>query len=457
VGPIVVVAAIAGSSVGLAALGIASAIRGRRHRAARRQALAALAEAVGLGGVTFDGTDALSGTHGALRVRCETRVLVRVRPVAAVTIDGIARDLSMRPYGMLARVERARGQAPFESGDEAFDRALHVRGAPLTLRALLDAETRARAHDAVCGRPLGRAAMLAIAGGAMAAQFAGEWFEDTPRLAEGVRGLVDLAHRLEPADAEPERLARIVRTDPLARVRLLALRALVKAAPGSTEAARAVRHAYTDADGAVRLRAAVMGGDKAGRQVLRALAAATDVADDLSAEAIEALGRTIGRPAMRAILEGCPAGRPRTQEGVLRVLEGGDADDAAAIASALVRFDDRVAAIGVAILGALAAPGTEDALLAAAARADPAVRLAVAHALGAVGSARAVPVLHELEAQGGPVLRAAREAVVAVQARLSGASPGQVALASGGEGRLAVAEHDGRVSLDGAPAARSED
>jgi HEAT repeat protein len=272
-----------------------------------------------------------------------------------------------------------------------------------------------------------------------------------------MRCLLELAHRLEATDAEAGRLAQIARTDPHPRVRLLALRALVGAAPASSEAARAVRHAYADADGAVRLRAAVMGGDKEGRRVLRALAAATDVPDDLSAEAIEALGLTIGRPAMRAILEHCPAGRPRTQEEVLRVLEGGDADDAAAIASALVRFDDRVAAIGVAILEALAAPGTEDALLTAAARADPAVRLAVAHALGAVGSARAVPVLHELQAQGGPVLRAAREAVVAVQARLSGASPGQLALASGADGRVAVAEHDGRVSLDGAPAARSED
>ena len=82
------------------------------------------------------------------------------------------------------------------------------------------------------------------------------------------------------------------------------------------------------------------------------------------------------------------------------------------------------------------------------ARPDATVRIAVAHALGALGSVRAVPVLRELEADGGDVLRAAREAVAAIQSRLGGASAGQLALAEPDGGHLALADGDGRVTLD---------
>jgi hypothetical protein len=70
-------------------------------------------------------------------------------------------------------------------------------------------------------------------------------------------------------------------------------------------------------------------------------------------------------------------------------------------------------------------------------------------ALAAVGRVTSVPALREREASDGDraVRRAAREAAAAIQARLSGAAPGQVALAAEADGRVAFAESGGDLSF----------
>jgi HEAT repeat protein len=78
------------------------------------------------------------------------------------------------------------------------------------------------------------------------------------------------------------------------------------------------------------------------------------------------------------------------------------------------------------------------------------VRVAAAEALGHVGSAAAVLPLQETAehtVRSGDLRKAVREAVAAIQSRLTGATPGQLTLAQGDEGQLSIAEEPGRLSV----------
>jgi HEAT repeat protein len=79
--------------------------------------------------------------------------------------------------------------------------------------------------------------------------------------------------------------------------------------------------------------------------------------------------------------------------------------------------------------------------------------LAAAQALAEAGTVEAVPALRAAEERhggSGSFGRAVRHSIAAIQARLSGASPGQVSLAQDDAGRLSISESTaGRVSLDG--------
>jgi HEAT repeat protein len=94
--------------------------------------------------------------------------------------------------------------------------------------------------------------------------------------------------------------------------------------------------------------------------------------------------------------------------------------------------------------------------VAALSRSDPGVSSAAAVALGRVGSSSAVPRLREVESTtpDDALRRLARGAVARIQARLTGATPGQLSLTDGESGRLSLSEDEaGRVSLtdDDAP------
>ena len=83
---------------------------------------------------------------------------------------------------------------------------------------------------------------------------------------------------------------------------------------------------------------------------------------------------------------------------------------------------------------------------------DIAVAPAVAEALGKVGTAAAVAPLRNMAGRFPFDLglrRASRQAIAEIQSRLTGATPGQLALADGGSGQLSLAEEglEGRVSV----------
>jgi hypothetical protein len=86
---------------------------------------------------------------------------------------------------------------------------------------------------------------------------------------------------------------------------------------------------------------------------------------------------------------------------------------------------------------------------------------AIAEALGKVGTAAAVAPLRTMASRYPFDLglrRASRQAIAEIQSRLTGATPGQLALADGDAGQLSLTEdgREGRVSLAGEPEASTE-
>jgi HEAT repeat protein len=117
-----------------------------------------------------------------------------------------------------------------------------------------------------------------------------------------------------------------------------------------------------------------------------------------------------------------------------------------ALTVALASSDGEVAVAAARALGRTAT-ASEAALVAALADGRPAVRVAAAESLGRVGSVETVPALRDAAKRSdeGGMRRAARQAIASIQARLSGAAPGQLSLAAGEAGELSLAEERGQA------------
>jgi hypothetical protein len=371
--------------------------------------------------------DALRGRSGRLIVLIEGTSEGRLAIGTDVTIHGIADEVSFRAEGVTSLLGKAMAGGDVEIGDPDFDGALYTRGPERMLRALLDRATRRRLRNALGGRIAeGRDVIvrLSIGDGSIRAHF--------PEVVGGpeepqqvtVEAMLDLARRLEEPSDLPARLAAIATSEDLLRVRVSALHVLREEAPGSALERATLEHlARTDPDGEMRLEAALLLGEE-GRPTLASLAADAGVADALSARAIEELGSHLPFEPARRILEDARRAR--------RLLT------AAAAARAL---------------GASAAPEAEEPLLIALDDEDADVRVAAAEALGHVGGAQAVlPLKAAEQVAEGPLRKAVREAIARIQERLTGAHPGQLALASDTEGQVALAEDErGRVALPDEP------
>jgi hypothetical protein len=124
----------------------------------------------------------------------------------------------------------------------------------------------------------------------------------------------------------------------------------------------------------------------------------------------------------------------------------------APLGRALAEEDDALVVSAAQALGAIGDPAAEPPLIAALDREGPAVWPAIAEALGKVGTATAVAPLREMAGRFPFDLglrRASRQAIAEIQSRLTGATPGQLALADGGSGQLSLADEgvEGRVSM----------
>jgi HEAT repeat protein len=184
--------------------------------------------------------------------------------------------------------------------------------------------------------------------------------------------------------------------------------------------------------------------------VLQALAADPEVDDAIAAAAIDALGARFALADARAVLpRAIGAGRVRTAVAALSVVGRGGGAEVPGLADVLSRTEGLIAVAAVRALAAIGGPSVEAPLVAALRGPQPLVAAAAAAALASCGGVASVPELKAAEARGGDIRRAAREAIAAIQSRLTGASPGQVSLASGGGEVSVVDSADGRVSLKG--------
>jgi len=309
-----------------------------------------------------------------------------------------------------------------EVGHLGFDQQFSVQGATALVRARLDGPTR----DALLelARRALREGQLTVADGQLRAVVPpGQRVSLSDPMDETVPLLAQVAHRLADPIDEIAELAKNVRQDPVSGVRLLCLRTLLREYPKHGSVGPLLREATQDAEAEVRLEAGTALGLE-GVAALNALVADPSVEDDLAARAAASLG-------------------PRMDAGVARATLRRE------MAASSARRRPAVARACTAALGLHGDPQDEPLLLALGTEAqDYALRLAAVRALGQVGSANAVPSLADLASAGSADLRrAGREAIATIQARLRGATPGQLSLDAGGAGQIALADDAaGRLS-----------
>jgi len=416
----------------------------------------------------------ITGRAGMLRVTLERYQRGRDERGTRIVIDGLGHpsyEFALRKEGVGSAIEKAFGEREIELGDRAFDDRAYIHGSPRVVHAVLDGETRRLVGELIAGRiPTGPAgeplkARVAVSDGALRAEIRERPFQPGGRrIPEALETLLVAARRLVLPDDIPGRLAENVRTDPLATVRLSNLLTLTREYPDYEATRTALRAAGEDEDDEVRLRAAIALGDE-GHEILRQIAASTDVEDGRSARAVSALDAHLTGAEAKGILESSlAAGRPATARAAVQALGrigGGEAIPA--LAAALEAEDDRLVVTAAGALGATGDTVAEAPLIAALDRDGPAVWPAIAEALGRVGTAAAVAPLRTMAGRFPFDLglrRASRQAIAEIKSRLTGATPGQLALADGDTGQLSLAEEglQGQVSLaaEGEGAAEGE-
>jgi hypothetical protein len=400
----------------------------------------------------------LKGRYGRHAVRIERFKRGKSSRGTRVVVTGLAPDVNLKGEGLGSTIEKAMGARDIEIGEEAFDAELFVQGPPALVRALLDAGTRRLVLDLFRGRvpmkvgaPRDIGVSVNVAHGELRAEFPDGFMRanDEPH-SDTLRCLLALAERLAPVGALERRLVAIARDDPHPRVRGRALTTLEREYPAALATREAMMGAIRDAHPEVRLQAALWLRPE-GLAVLEALATSEDVPDSCSARALAGLGSGLDLARTCSILDAAlRAGRLETARTALASLGLRGAAGVEALARCLDGARDEDVAVAAAhALGSTSSALAEEPLLRALERGPDALRLAAARALGHVGTARAVMPLKDLQEHArGETDKASREAVARIQSRLTGATPGQLAIAEDGSGHVSLSDDpSGRVTL----------
>lgn len=340
--------------------------------------------------------------------------------------------------GVRIRRQTVKPAREIEVGDEPFDDGFRIEGPLRLVTALLDSPTR---------RLLARAI---VAGEVVISGCELEAFTFDGLVPELLPLLVELGQRLaQPLDIAG-RLADNALKDPEAGVRLRNLMCLVREFPGEPGTIEVLRNACMDLSPEVRLRAARELGAE-GREVLVQLAEG-DEDDATTALAISFLGGELPFERAQAMLSRALRSRRfLTVRACFEVLSKSGADLAVEmLAKVMTRETGELAVAAAQALGTTGSPAAEAPLIAALDRVRTDLRVAAAIALGSVGSAAAVLTLKQAaEGSREPALRrAARQAIAEIQARLPGASPGQLSLAGAEAGQLSLAQAEaGQLSF----------
>jgi len=449
----------------------------------RREAWRSAARAAGLTGVVETSRD-LSGWAGRVHVRL-SRYETEVSGTRLVLSGpGLAGGFTVRPEALETTLRAAVGQREVEIGDETFDRLAWIQGSPALAHALLDRPAR-EAFRSVFGGYLQRAGKMPFLAsallddgtlsldvpevpkrkgtteGALDALFAaitgkeaseGGSLGRPERLPEVLEAALAFARRLEPPADVARRIAENLRDEPLPGVRVRSLTVLVREFPDHPATREALLAAREDPDAEVRLRAAAELGEE-GRDVLLALAEGEGAEDATTARAVTALGTRLDPGEARRLLsQALRTRRTATARACIEVLGRQRGPDSVAMLARVLAVERGELAVAAAdALGATRDPAAEAPLVEALDSRPRELRLAAARALGLVGTAAAVPPLKAAEARHSDLARAARQAIAEIQARLTGAEPGQLSLATapGEAGQLSLADADpaGRLTL----------
>ena len=437
----------------------------------RAQAWREAARAVGLTNVqtsSFFGLETkLTGQAGALRVRLESYQRGRHERGTRIVIGGLRHGsyaLTIRAEGVTSTIEKAFGEKEFELGDEAFDGAAYIQGAPALIRALFDEDARRALQGCLGGRLRLRSAAgdeslavrTSVSDSELRVEIRERLFSSLRRvLPEALRALVGLGQRLARPDDLAARIADNTRQEPLPAVRLANVQALAREFPGHPKTRETLLASLRDESQAVRLQAAVALGPD-GRETLVDLATRNDSRDEIASRAILALGADFPpAQALARLQHALRAERPAVTRACIEIIgrTGGPAGvDALSGVLASASVELAVAAARALGTAPCASASAERALIEALGHESSDVQVAAADALGAIGTPMAVVPLRNCGGGrlfSGDASRATRQAIAAIQARATGASPGQLSLAAGEAGQVSLVEDDlrGRVSM----------
>lgn len=422
----------------------------------RRRAWLAAAAATGLEDAELERriwTEAIVARSGTLRVRIDARTRPRfARSADPDPVEGtlireywhtrvVVDDPEVGLGGVVLRP--ALGDAgDIEIGDPGFEAEFFVTGVPALVHAFLDTRTR------------GTLFRLSGEGSLMIASAALQWeipqTEQSRLLAKEIEALLEVARRLRCRTETAERLAANALHDLHPGVRLRNLLCMIREFSEHPVVDETLRAACADHSPEVRLRAATaLGAD--GVETLLAMAEDVGLADVWQAAAVSALGQRLPTErAVQGLEKALGSHHFETARACIEGLATGGESAVGPLVKALAVDRGIVAATAANALGALGLPEAETPLIRALWRDAPGLRVAAAEALGRSASAAAVLPLKQAADRYSDTAfrRAARQAIAEIQARLPGASPGQLSLAVAESGQLSLAEAEaGQLSL----------
>jgi HEAT repeat protein len=361
----------------------------------------------------------------------------RLEAAARIELDDPIHPMGgvgLRPEDAATEFGKAFGKREIEIGDPSFDEDFFISGAPALVHAFLDTDTRARIFR------LNHEGRFEITGPVLRLDIPES--DEGRLLANAVELSVGLARRLANRADTAERLASNARNDLWPAVRLRNLLCLIRRFGEDPRVGETLRAACADRDPEVRLRAATALGPE-GVPTLVGMTEDVGLADVWQAAAVAALGRNLTLERAKATLEFALRGkRLETARACAEALGSCGPGAVEPLVEALAVHVGLVAAAAARSLGALGAPAAEAPLIRALHGVAPGLLVAAAEALGRTGTVAAVlPLKSAAERSRDPHLRrAARQAVAEIQARLPGASPGQLSLSATEAGQLSLAD-----------------
>jgi len=402
-------------------------------------------------GLTFSGNRSLSGTTNGRNVSIDTvtrgsgknrKTFTRVR----VQCPFPASQLEFTSESMWTRLKRFVGADDVVLGDDAFDRAVHVKGPEDVARATLNAGARRRVANAMQLGAFSEGNTLVVEWNGIEA--------DVSKLVGTARELISTANALDLGRTSvPQALARNAVEDERVEVRIANFEAYARVARAD-ELPPVARRLLASNEPPLQIAAARVLGDDDSFAALDAILDSVGRPDDRLA-ALEALFDVFPyarcRPALDVALR---TGRPPLRLRALEIVEKfKDVTLLEPVLRCVSLDDDALVTAAAAALGAMGDTSAETTLIPLLSHASPARKLAAARALRTCGTVAAVepllPLTKGLFADGA-LKSAALEAIRKIQSGLRHADAGRLSVSAHVDdgGALSVAQDAGGLSLE---------